>query len=172
MVREIAAHEDRFVMRLPRTSAVALAGAPVLDLRPAGRVGRGSPVGERGERRPRLAAAYIGFSVAFDSTTLRWAGQRFAHRFAAGPPPQRPPQYGQERARYEWWLWARAVLGWAVACGLLGPAVLAVDDPARTGAPGRLDRRPDRRTGHLGAGWPLPTPSGRRTGLTPRPAGP
>jgi hypothetical protein len=75
---------------------------------------------------------YIGFSVAFGSTTLRWVDQRFAHRFAAGPPPERLPRCRWARARYEWKLWARALAGWAVACDLLGLAIVAVDDPART----------------------------------------
>src|SRR5687767_3263233 len=34
-----------------------------------------------------LAAAYIGFSVAFGHSLIRWADERFAHRFAGGPPP-------------------------------------------------------------------------------------
>jgi hypothetical protein len=71
--------------------------------------------------------------VAFGSTTLRWADQRFAHRFADGPPPERPPRYGQARARYEWRLWARALLGWTVACGVLGLAIVTVGDAWRTG---------------------------------------
>ena len=122
----------RYVMRLPRTSAVLLAGAPVLDLvlliasvldlRAGGTAGAAHG----------LAAAYIGFSVGFGSTTLRWADQRFAHRFAGGPPPERPPRYGQPRARYEWQLWARALLGWTVACGLLALTTVAVGDAGRT----------------------------------------
>ncbi|MGR6965806.1 hypothetical protein ACU610_15205 [Geodermatophilus sp. URMC 61] len=122
----------RYVLRLRRTSAVLLAGAPVLDLLLLIasvldlRSGRTAGVAHG------LAAAYIGFSVAFGSTTLRWADQRFAHRFAGGPPPERPPRYGQARTRHEWRLWARASVGWAMACGLLGLAIVAVDDPART----------------------------------------
>ena len=49
-------------------------------------------------RRPNfthgLAAAYLGFSVAFGHSMVRWADQRFAHRFAGGPPPWRPPKQG------------------------------------------------------------------------------
>jgi hypothetical protein len=66
-----------------------------------------------------LAAAYIGFSVAFGATMVRWADQRFAHRFASGPPPWRPPKRGWPRARYEWREWGKGMLGWAVAVAML-----------------------------------------------------
>jgi hypothetical protein len=33
------------------------------------------------------APAYLGFSVVFGPSVIRWADARFAHRFAGGPPP-------------------------------------------------------------------------------------
>src|SRR5919107_2656788 len=62
-----------------------------------------------------LAAAYLGVSVAFGPSMVRWADERFAHRFAGGPPPWRPPRGGRARTRYEWREWGLAVLAWAVA---------------------------------------------------------
>ncbi|MGY2079322.1 hypothetical protein [Modestobacter sp. SYSU DS0657] len=122
----------RYLLRLRRTSAVLLAGAPVLDLVLLIASVLDLRSGSTAAAAHGLAAVYIGFSVAFGPVTLRWADQRFAHRFAGGPPPVRPPKYGQARARYEWQLWVRALAGWTVTCGLLGLAILAVDDPART----------------------------------------
>jgi hypothetical protein len=81
-----------------------------------------------------LAAAYIGFSVAFGQSMIRWADQRFAHRFANGPEPWRPPEYGRERTLYEWREWGKGMLGWAVACALLLAGVWFVDDPIRGAA--------------------------------------
>lgn len=49
-----------------------------------------------------LAAVYIGFSVALGPELIKWADARFAHRFADGPPPVRPPKYGKARAVHEW----------------------------------------------------------------------
>ncbi|MEV7227010.1 MULTISPECIES: hypothetical protein [Polymorphospora] len=80
-----------------------------------------------------LAAAYLGFSVAFGHSMVRWADQRFAHRFAGGPPPWKPPKGGPARVRYEWREWGKAVLAWAIACALLGGGILLVGDFARTG---------------------------------------
>lgn len=79
-----------------------------------------------------LAAAYLGFSVAFGYSMIRWADQRFAYRFAGGPPPWRPPKRGWARARWEWRDWAKGLVGWAIACGLLGAAIVWVGDAART----------------------------------------
>ncbi|SHN74824.1 hypothetical protein SAMN05660350_02252 [Geodermatophilus obscurus] len=66
----------RYVMRLSRTSAALLANAPVLDLvlliASVMDLRSGSTAGVS----HGLAAAYIGFSVAFGSTTLRRADQR------------------------------------------------------------------------------------------------
>src|ERR671911_1593543 len=62
-----------------------------------------------------LAAAYIGFSVAFGHSMIRWADERFAHRFAGGPPPTRPPKDGRARVLYEWREFGKAVLACAIS---------------------------------------------------------
>jgi hypothetical protein len=80
-----------------------------------------------------LAAAYIGFSIAFGHRVVRWADERFAHRFAGGPPPP-PPLAGWRRARAEWRDLARALLAWTISCTLLVGAIAFVDEPARTEA--------------------------------------
>ncbi|MGY1722194.1 hypothetical protein [Blastococcus sp. SYSU DS0533] len=122
----------RYVLGLRRLSAVLLAGAPVLDLFLLIASILDLRSGSTAGFAHGLAAVYIGFSVAFGPRAVQWADQRFAHRFAGGPPPDRPPQHERARARYEWKLWGRALVGWAVACGLLGLAIVAVDDPGRT----------------------------------------
>ena len=87
-----------------------------------------------------LAAAYLGFSVAFGHSMVRWADQRFAHRFAGGPPPWRPPKQGAARVRYEWREWARMLLAWAVASVLLVTAMCGRRRSGPYGGAGRLDR--------------------------------
>ncbi|GAA0225879.1 hypothetical protein [Cryptosporangium japonicum] len=83
-----------------------------------------------------LAALYIGFSVAFGPTLVRWADERFAHRFAGGPVPTKPPRYGTQRAVYEWKLWLRAVIACGISGALLFGAIRLVDDAERTEALG------------------------------------
>jgi hypothetical protein len=98
--------------------------ATVVDLRGGGRA----------DFTHGLAAAYLGFSVAFGPGLVRWADARFAHRFAGGPPPPRPPRYGAARARREWREFGKAVVAWAISCGLLLAAIALVGDAERTRA--------------------------------------
>jgi hypothetical protein len=79
-----------------------------------------------------LAAAYIGFSIAFGHSIIRWADQRFAHRFAGGPPPWKPPKGGWARTAYEWREWLKGLLGWTVASALLAGGILMIDDWERS----------------------------------------
>ncbi|MEW6635793.1 MAG: hypothetical protein AB1425_03160 [Actinomycetota bacterium] len=76
-----------------------------------------------------LAAVYVGVSVAFGHRMIRWADERFAHRFAGGPPPQRPPKYGREHARYERGGWYRHLLAWCIGSALLVGMAWLVGDP-------------------------------------------
>ncbi len=108
---------------LPLIDVVVLV-ATLLDLR-AGAVAGASH---------GLAATYLGVTVAFGHSMVRWADQRFAHRFAGGPPPVRPPRSGPERVRYEWREWAKFSLAWAIGCGVMLGLILMVGDPTRTDA--------------------------------------
>ncbi|MEV4760794.1 hypothetical protein AB0J86_37610 [Micromonospora sp. NPDC049559] len=124
----------RYLLRLRRLSTVLLVSVPLVDL--ALLVATVVDLRRGGTARGvhGLAAAYLGFSVAFGSSLVRWADQRFAHRFAGGPPPWRPPRGGWARARYEWREWGKGMIGWAVACALLGAGIRYVGDAARTEA--------------------------------------
>ncbi|MBO0688998.1 MAG: hypothetical protein J2P40_05400 [Candidatus Dormibacteraeota bacterium] len=97
---------------------VVLFAATVVDLRS----------GAAASEWDGLAALYLGFTVAFGHRTIRWADERFAHRFAGGPPPARRPRYGMERTRYEWGFWLWMLLGGAVSCALLLLGVALVGD--------------------------------------------
>jgi hypothetical protein len=59
-----------------------------------------------------LAAAYVGFTVAFGAMAVKWADAHFAYHFAAGPTPPKPPSRGWPAIRYELNLWGRCI----VAC--------------------------------------------------------
>ena len=78
-----------------------------------------------------LAAIYLGVSVAWGHSTIRWADARFAHRFAGGPAPLRRPRYGPEQADHELRQWARHLLAWTVGCLLLLGGVALVGDTQR-----------------------------------------
>ncbi len=79
-----------------------------------------------------LAAVYIGVSVAWGKRMVSWADARFAHRFAGGPPPKRPPRAGREHAARQRGEWLRHLSAWATGTTLLGLGVLVVGDLDRT----------------------------------------
>jgi hypothetical protein len=124
----------RYLLRRPRLGVALLILAPLVDLvllvATTVDLARGATAGFG----HGLAAAYIGFSVAFGHGLIRWADERFAHRFAGGAPPAKPPKYGRARALHEWHEFGKATLAWAIACGLLGIAIVVVGDADRTTA--------------------------------------
>jgi hypothetical protein len=81
-----------------------------------------------------LAAVYLGVSVAWGRRMVGWADARFAHRFAGGPAPARPPRTGRDHAAHQRREWLRHLAAWAVGSALLGLGVLLVGDPGRTWA--------------------------------------
>ncbi|GAA1892946.1 hypothetical protein [Asanoa iriomotensis] len=121
----------RYVLRMRRLSVVLLVGSPVLDLvllvATVVDLRRGGTAGAM----HGLAAIYLGFSVMFGHAMIRWADQRFAHRFAGGPPPWKPPSGGWARTRHEWREWFKAVLACGISAALLGAGILMVDDADR-----------------------------------------
>lgn len=63
---------------------------------------------------------------------IRRADERFAHRFAGGPPPKRPPKHGPEHARHQREGWYRHLLAFAISSALLLGMVWMVGDQTRT----------------------------------------
>lgn len=124
----------RYLLGRRRSGAILLAAVPVVDLVLLVATVIDLSRGATADFTHGLAAAYIGVSLAFGHSMVRWADQRFAHRFAGGPPPWRPPSGGRARARYEWREFAKAALAWAVSCGLLLAAIAIVGDAERTEA--------------------------------------
>lgn len=124
----------RYPARKPRAGAVVLASVPVVDLVLLVATVIDLRNGTTADVKHGLAAAYIGFSIAYGHSMVRWADARFAHRFAGGPRPQGPPKYGMARAVHEWRILGRTAVAAAVAIVLLQGAVWLVDVPSRTAA--------------------------------------
>ena len=110
----------RYLLRLRRVSTVLLVMVPLLDLVLIGAsladVAGGSPPGQV----HGLAAVYLGGTVAFGHSIIRWADGWFAHRFAGGPPPPKAPKYGREKVAHEWREWSKVVLLLVIAVAVMG----------------------------------------------------
>ncbi|MFC4049551.1 hypothetical protein ACFOY4_07650 [Actinomadura syzygii] len=124
----------RYPLRLRRTGAALLLCVPLVDLVLLVATAADLRGGATAGFAHGLAAAYLGYSVAFGHGMVRWADERFAHRFAGGPPPRGKPGYGAARTRYEWREFGKAVLATAIGCALLLAMIAWVGDADRTEA--------------------------------------
>jgi hypothetical protein len=124
----------RYLIGLRRTGAVLLAATPLVDLALLVFTVIHLRSGAEAQAADGLAAVYLGVSIAFGHRMLRWADSRFAHRFAGGPPPARPPKSGPEHARRQRGLWYLHLLAFAIGSALLLGGVALVGDGARAEA--------------------------------------
>lgn len=115
----------RYLLRRKRLGAALLICVPLIDVVMLVATVLDLRGGGHADITHGLAAAYLGFSVAFGHSLIRWADARFAHRFAGGPAPVKPPKYGPEKVRHEWREWLKGLLAWAISCAIMGGFVLA-----------------------------------------------
>lgn len=115
----VAGLAARYLLRARRLSTVLLVLVPVLDVVLVTAslldVAGGSPPGAT----HGLAAVYLGCTVAFGHSLIRWADARFAHRFGGGAPPPKPPRYGAAKVAYEWKEWSKMALAWGIALAVM-----------------------------------------------------
>lgn len=124
----------RYVLRLPRLGLVLLAMTPLVDLALLTATFIDLRGGAVATSWHSLAAVYLGVSIAFGPRMIAWADQRFAHRFADGPVPTRPPRTGAEHARHQRQGWYRHLLAFGIGVALLGGGIFLVGDAGRTEA--------------------------------------
>ncbi|MFS0694595.1 hypothetical protein [Streptomyces nitrosporeus] len=112
----------RYLARKPRLGAAVLLCEPLLEVILLVVTAIDLKNGAEPDWKHGLAAVYIGFTVGLGHSVIKWADVRFAHRFAGGPPPVRPPKYGMARAAHEWRTAARWILASVTALALLQAA--------------------------------------------------
>ncbi len=124
----------RYVLRLPRTGMAFLIATPLLDV--ALLIATMSDLSRGAEATSvhGLAATYLGFSVAFGHSTIRWVDRRVQHRFAGGPPPPKIPKYGPVRIRHELREWAKCLLAVVIASAVMLFLIFIIGTPAQTEA--------------------------------------
>lgn len=121
----------RYIFKLQRVSTYLLYCVPLADLllllfSAIDLYGGASATFAHG-----LAAAYIGFTVAFGPPMMAWADSWFAYKFADGSEPPKAPEFGWQTVWYELKYWFRCIAAVAIIYVLLSAVYGVIDDRAR-----------------------------------------
>ncbi|GGQ59165.1 hypothetical protein [Couchioplanes azureus] len=122
----------RYLLRRRRLSTALLWSVPLVDVALLAVAVADLRGGGEAHLAHGLAAVYLGVSVVFGHRMIRWADQRFRHRFAGGPAPARAPRTGAARAARERRDWLQHLLAYAATAVVLGVFTLLVGDVERT----------------------------------------
>ncbi|MCC3291323.1 MULTISPECIES: hypothetical protein [unclassified Arthrobacter] len=109
----------RYLLHRRRLGLLLLACVPLLDVVLLAASAADLALGGRAESIHGLAAFYLGFSVAFGRSLIRWADVRVAHRFAGGPAPVKPGKGTPEYRRSLWVEYGRVLLATGIAVAVL-----------------------------------------------------
>lgn len=109
----------RYIARRTTLSRLLLGALPMIDLALLGLTALDLRSGAVASFAHGLAAAYVGFTVAFGRIAVNWADAHFAYRFVGGPPPTKAPTRGWQAVRYELILWACCVTACVITVALV-----------------------------------------------------
>ena len=124
----------RYLAGRKRLGLALLAATPLVDAALLAVVAIDLVQGGTATTPHALSAVYLGVSLVFGHSMIRWADVRFAHRFAGGPAPEPKPTDPVAKARRQRAGWIAHAKAWAIGAGLMMLAVLLVGDPDRTAA--------------------------------------
>lgn len=104
----------RYALRLRRASSIVLALVPLIDVVLVVAVAIDVHRGAEISAAHLLAGIYLGVTVVFGKSAVRWADSWFAHWFGGGPRPPKRADQGSEGIRAEMksfgkWLIAAAI---------------------------------------------------------------
>lgn len=122
----------RYIFRWPTVSRWLLVSVPMIDVVLLAATAVDLRSGTAATFAHGLAAAYVGFTLAFGPVVIRYTDQWFAFKFGNGPVPDRPPARGWRAVGYEFRLWGRCIVA-CVATSILLVAMMALaGDSANT----------------------------------------
>ena len=122
----------RYRLHRKRLSNALLLSLPAIDLVLLGVTTLDLESGTPATFAHGLAAAYVGFTVAFGSIAVAWADRRFAHWFAGAAAPPKAPTRGWPALRYEMLLWTRCLVAVAITLALLASLIAIVNNESAT----------------------------------------
>lgn len=122
----------RYLLRQEQLSRALLVCLPLIDIALLVFTAIDLRQGTKATFAHGLAAAYVGFTVAFGGMAVKWADAHFSHRFAAGPSPVKAPSRGWELVRYDFVLWGRCVAACVITVALVEALVHLVSNSENT----------------------------------------
>ena len=124
----------RYIFKQQRIGTYVLYSVPLVDLFLLTFSAVDMHMGSDATFAHGLAAAYIGFTVAFGPALVSWADKWFAYKFSNGAPPPAEPSAGWPAVVYELKWWGRCIIAVIITYGLLIIIVGYVNNPSRTEA--------------------------------------
>lgn len=122
----------RYLLHMPRLGKLLLLCVPLLDFILFVAASVDLHKGAEAELAHALSGLYLGLSLVYGHSGIRWIDNYAAYRFAGGPKPLTPPKHGRLRTIYEWTQWIKGCLAAAITAIFLYGAVLFVGQADKT----------------------------------------
>lgn len=127
----------RYVLKKNKLGVFFLALTPVIDLILLIAASYDLYRGATATIAHALAAVYIGISIGFGKSMIKWADERFRYYVTKdGPKPIK--LYGMEYSLHYLKGWGRHVISYLIGAGLLEGVIYLINDSARTEAMGEV----------------------------------
>lgn len=123
----------RYVLKKNKLGLFFLALTPVIDLILLIITGLDLYRGATSTTAHAIAAVYIGASIGFGKSMIKWADERFRYYVTKeGPKPIK--LYGIEHSMHNLKGWGRHVLSYLIGAGILVGIIFLINDASRTEA--------------------------------------
>lgn len=122
----------RYLLKKKKLGAFLLICTPVVDLVLLAATVLDLKNGATATMVHGIAAIYIGISIAYGHSMIKWADRHFAHRFANGEKPPKKAKYGAEHAKREREGWLRHLLAWGIGAAFLVAIILYINNGQQT----------------------------------------
>ena len=124
----------RYILKSPKLGKVILLCIPLLDLILLWATALDLHRGSTAEFAHGLAAVYLGFTLVYGGSLIKWMDQYAANKFLPVGKISEPQKYGWSYTIYEWKQWLKGVGSGGIAVILLFAAISYVNEPDRTEA--------------------------------------
>ncbi|PAF16921.1 hypothetical protein [Terribacillus saccharophilus] len=127
----LAGFITRYFFKLKKLGLILLASTPVIDLILLVATSVDLYRGSIATQVHAIAAIYIGVSISFGKSIIKWADVRFQYYvMKQGPKPVK--QFGLDYAKHYLKSWGQHVLAYIIGVGILFGLIYLINDSSRT----------------------------------------